>query len=94
MKPENQAAAGVMEFLQNFASLRISNDTCLLCGDKSSVVGVFIPNFPEAYGAPEGKERYVRYCLCSKCYEIPDKAELAEKVIYNELTGRGINYAG
>jgi len=94
MKPENPTAIGIMEFLQNFASIKISNNACLFCGDESSVVGIFIPNSPEVYGAPKGKERYIRYCLCLKCNERPDKAELAKKVIYNELSGGGINYAG
>jgi hypothetical protein len=70
-----------------------TGDQCLICGDHPNVIGVFIPDAPEAWGAPIGKTRLFRYCLCLSCSEKPDKKERVEKIIRNELTGGGIKYA-
>ncbi len=90
MKPENSTTYVVPEFLQNLVSMCISDEVCLLCGGERAVVGIFVPNDTEAWGAPKGKNRLIRYCLCSKCYERPDKAERAEKIIRSELSGGGV----
>ena len=42
-------------------------ESCLLCGAKADTLGVFVPDDPQAFGAPEGARRLVRYCLCKKC---------------------------
>jgi hypothetical protein len=68
-------------------------DHCLICGATPAVIGIFKPDEPEAWGAPSGKTRLIRYCLCHRCNERPDKAERAEKIIRAELAGGGVNHA-
>ena len=46
------------------------------------------------FGAPEGKTRFVRYCLCAKCKDKADTPEKVEKVIFAELQGAEVTYAG
>ena len=72
--------------LQNLNEL-LPGDFCLLCGGKPAVIGVFVPEKPEKWGARAGKLRMLRYCLCKKCNEKKDKAELVEKIIRAELIG-------
>lgn len=67
-------------------------DFCLLCGEPPAVIGIFRPDDPEAFGAPAGKIRLFRYCLCSKCQKLPDTPERVEKIIRAELTGGGAHY--
>jgi hypothetical protein len=64
-----------------------TGDSCLLCGEKPSIIGIFTPEDPEAWGATGGKDRFFRYCLCTKCHERPDTPEKVEKIIRAELAG-------
>ena len=63
------------------------NDHCLICGGTPAVVAIFAPEDPEAWGATGGKDRFFRYCLCTKCHERPDTPEKVEKIIRAELAG-------
>ena len=60
-------------------------DHCLLCGASPSIIGVFKPDDPGAWGGMEGKSRFFRYCLCSKCQGKTDSRDRIEKVIMSEL---------
>jgi len=72
---------------------KLPSDFCLLCGGASDVLGVFVPEEPEAWGCFKGKGRIFRYCLCSICQKKPDAAERAEKIIRAELAGGGVTHA-
>jgi len=63
------------------------NDHCLICGGTPAVVAIFAPDDPGAWGAPGGKGRVFRYCLCSNCQGRPDTPEKVEKIIRAELAG-------
>jgi hypothetical protein len=71
---------------------RTSGDFCLLCGGGADVIGVFIPDDPQKWGAAPGKTRFVRYCLCEKCKCKNDTPEKVEKVILAELSGGGVTH--
>jgi len=71
---------------------RIPGDFCLLCGGPSDVIGVFVPDDPQRWGAAPGKTRFVRYCLCEKCKSKNDTPIRVEKVILAELAGAGVIY--
>lgn len=62
-------------------------DKCLLCGGPPAVVGLFVPEAPEKWGAAHGKDRFFRYCLCQKCSETADARGRVEKVIRSEVAG-------
>jgi hypothetical protein len=65
-------------------------DACLLCGAEPSVIGVFVPEAPQKYGAVKGKKRFIRYCLCSQCHSKQGTPENVEKGIQAELSGGAI----
>ena len=67
-------------------------DHCLVCGAHPAVIGIFTPNEPLLWGAPAGKTRLVRYCLCKKCKGRPQTPETVEKIIKSELAG-GVTHA-
>lgn len=69
-----------------------AGDQCLLCGKYPAVIGIFVPNDSQLYGAPAGKSRYVRYCLCEKCKARPDAQEKVEKVIFSDLNGAEVTH--
>jgi hypothetical protein len=69
-----------------------AGDQCLLCGKHPAVIGIFVPDDPRLYGAPAGKSRYVRYCLCDKCKAQADTQEKVEKVIFSDLHGGGVTH--
>ena len=71
----------------------LPDDHCLLCSGEPSVIGIFVPQDPQRWGATGGKTRIFRYCLCQKCGERPDKAERAEKIIRTALAGGGVTHA-
>lgn len=60
-------------------------DYCLLCGEKPEYVCIFLPDDPQLFGAAEGKQRLIRYCICEKCKEEPGSAERADKVLLSEI---------
>lgn len=62
-------------------------DYCLLCGGDPAIIGVFVPNQSQLYGALAGKQRLIRYCLCEKCQKQPDTPDRAEKIMLAELAG-------
>jgi len=59
---------------------------CLICGGPPDVVGLFRPFDPASWGAPEGKDRVFRYCLCRRCNGLEDKEERVEKIIRSKLS--------
>jgi len=67
-------------------------DHCLLCGKHPTVIGIFVPNDSQLYGAPAGKSRYVRYCLCEKCKAQSDTRGKVEKVIFSDLHNGEVTY--
>lgn len=67
-------------------------DHCLICGDKPKFIGVYIPGNSQLYGAPAGKTRFVRYCLCEKCQSKNETPENVEKVLFSDLTGGEVNH--
>jgi len=62
-------------------------DRCLICGNTPAVMAIFAPDDPVAWGAPGGKGRVFRYCLCSNCKGRSDTPERVEKIIRAELAG-------
>jgi hypothetical protein len=69
-------------------------DFCLVCGGPAALIGVFMPENPAAWGAPSGKTRFIRYCLCSKCQRQPDTPDRVEKIIRAELLGGSVIHGG
>lgn len=67
-------------------------DLCLICGAHPAVIGIFTPSDPILWGAPQGKTRLIRYCLCKKCQGRPQTPDTVEKIIKSELAG-GITHA-
>jgi hypothetical protein len=67
-------------------------DHCLICGAHPNVIGVFVPEDPIQWGAPTGKTRLIRYCLCKKCKGRPQTPEQVEKILKSELVG-GVAHA-
>jgi len=63
----------------------IVGDYCILCGNAPAVIGLFKPDHPVAWGAAEGKTRFIRYCLCEKCRNKKDTPENVEKIIKADL---------
>jgi hypothetical protein len=55
---------------------------CLLCGDPSVFVAMFIPNAEHvwSFGGEPGRERFIFYALCAPCRVGPDAPEAAEAV--------------
>ncbi len=65
----------------------MKSSQCLLCGNDASVVGVFVPDDPVAFGGDSGKSRLIRYGLCDQCFGGEDLPATVEKVILAELKG-------
>ncbi len=65
----------------------IPGDRCVLCGKPPVLIGIFKPDKPESFGAPPGKIRLIRYCLCENCQRKPDTSAKVEKVLMSELLG-------
>lgn len=70
-----------------------AGDHCLICGGKPFCIGIFAPTDSQVYGAPAGKKRFVRYCLCEKCKEKTDTPDKVEKVIFSDLNGWVVHHA-
>ena len=66
-------------------------DHCHICGGAPEIIGIFTPDDPGAWGAPDGKTRLFRYCLCEKCKARSDTPERIEKIIRAELAGGAIH---
>lgn len=69
-------------------------DLCLVCGAPPALIGIFTPEDPIKWGAPSGKSRFFRYCLCKKCQGQPDTPDRVEKIIRAELVGGSVIYRG
>ena len=63
----------------------IAGDYCILCGGTPAIIGLFKPDDPGAWGAAEGKTRFIRYCLCEECQNKKDTPENVEKIIKADL---------
>jgi hypothetical protein len=74
-------------------SHKLPSDFCLLCGGTPTIIGIFKPAEPTAWGGTPGKTRLFRYSLCSSCQKKLDAPERAEKIIRAELAGGGANHA-
>jgi hypothetical protein len=68
-------------------------DHCLLCGGAPDVIGIFKPTDSQLYGAPAGKSRFIRYCLCEKCKCKSDTPQKVEKIIFSDLNGGAVHHA-
>ncbi|NLX50503.1 MAG: hypothetical protein GXY72_00205 [Deltaproteobacteria bacterium] len=69
-------------------------DLCLVCGAPPAIIGIFTPENQAAWGAPIGKSRFFRYCLCSRCQGQPDTPDRVEKIIRAELDSGDVIYRG
>ena len=59
---------------------------CLLCGGKPArMAGLFVPDDPEAWGAPVGKSREIYFGLCSLCHDASGRAQAVEQKIVAQL---------
>ena len=47
---------------------------CLLCQSPPHIQAMFKPSpeFAKELGQPEDKQRIVLYCLCEKCFQLPE----------------------
>lgn len=68
-------------------------DHCVICGGKPSCIGIFVPDDSQAYGALDGKLRFVRYCLCEKCKAKSETPQKVEKIIFSDLNGGAVHHA-
>ena len=73
---------------------RRPDDLCLVCGAPADLVGIFTPEDPAKWGAPRGKSRFLRYCLCSKCQGQPGTPDRVEKILWVELVSGDVIYKG
>src|SRR5262245_22919164 len=60
---------------------------CILCDAQAEIVGVFVPDVPERWGARPGRGRIIAYGLCQPCFARPDKAARVEEAIRQGLEG-------
>ena len=52
---------------------------CILCGEPSVHVALFVPKSPQNYGAKPGVSRVIAYGLCNACFKAPDGLDRAEQ---------------
>jgi hypothetical protein len=66
---------------------RSGRDKCLLCGRRTSFMGVWVPTASTCgeLGAPAGKSRLVAYALCRKCQRRPDTPRRVEETILDDV---------
>jgi len=60
---------------------------CLLCSNRSRILGLFVPSSSQLYGAAAGHDRSIAYGLCSSCYARPDVVEVVEERIFRAVSG-------
>jgi hypothetical protein len=72
----------VAELLKRRPDLIATTAKCIICQQRSEMLGVFVANTKHAvfYGAPPMKERKFLYGLCSPCSESPKRAELLQRI--------------
>jgi hypothetical protein len=72
----------VAELLRRRPDLIATTAKCIICQQRSDMLGVFVVNTKHAafYGAPPMKERKFLYGLCSPCSESPKRAELLQQI--------------
>lgn len=64
-------------------------DHCTVCGGAPRLIGIFQPDDAQAWGAPVGKTRFIRYCLCEGCYNLPGIQGRVEKILEADLSFGG-----
>ena len=67
----------------------VLGDFCIICGEPPAVIGIFVPDDAQKYGAPEKKMRFIRYCLCELCMNSEDVKTQVEKILLSEVSGGG-----
>jgi hypothetical protein len=73
---------------------RLPDDRCLVCGGPAALAAIFMPEDPAKWGAPIGKSRFFRYCLCSKCQGQPNTPDRIEKILWSYLKSGEATYRG
>jgi hypothetical protein len=73
---------------------RLPGDLCLVCAAPADLTGIFTPEDQAAWGAPIGKSRFFRYCLCSKCQGRPNTPDKVEKILWSYLKSGEATYRG
>ena len=64
---------------------------CFLCGQPSTLRGVFVPDRPAVYGAAPGKTRLLFYALCGDCSTRPDKdAQVEARALQDVRRGQAL----
>ena len=58
---------------------------CIVCGKKANMMGLFVPDRPMEWGAPEGKQRIFQYSICLKCKNHKYSMQKVEKAIADDL---------
>jgi hypothetical protein len=70
----------------------IGVETCCLCGSRKVPISALYAPADDAgakmIGQPEGKQRFILYALCSKCADLPDRAERVEATVVWALSAR------
>ena len=64
--------------------LQNTDERCFLYGSLRVGVVMFKPFNSQAYGAPEGKTRYIFYALCRRCSTLPGWQQFAERKLMAE----------
>lgn len=64
---------------------------CCLCqdivdGNAGGRIGIFIPDNPQQFGAPEHKLRWILYGLCEVCLQLPHYMEHVEETMARDYT--------
>ena len=60
---------------------------CVLCGEPAEGFGIFEPEDPQRWGAPEGKRRYILYDLCERCRHRPNAIRAIETLLAINVAG-------
>lgn len=87
-----QMPDGLVEYLEQQAGCALP-DQCFLCGSSPYMIGLFVPENAREWGAPSGKTRIFIYCLCKKCFDLPDALTRIEKIVYPGVTQNGFGHA-
>ena len=61
--------------------------SCLICGGRPYVAGIFLPDCSEDFGGVPGKQRCIFYSLCKRCFEEGPDREAIEKILFFHLGG-------
>jgi len=63
---------------------------CILCGELTMGRGVFVPDDPQVFGAPDRQKGGFVYPLCPACHSLPHEKifPLVEQVIFSVMKAR------